>query len=383
MKARNLILAPLLVMVLLTLLVGSTAYQQTLNWENGLTQAALDISRSVILNNIHWRLQRIERDLSEHPDQAETTWKEVQREVLVLDKIQHQDATAGQEQPLSVPFKAILQMPAPTKGNLHALLQSDSFSPNLDQVDRLKDLQQKAEWMTKLITASMVFLGLVLAALTVYDLDRLFQRLTYSRDLHIQLQEEERRRIAQDLHDSVVQELIDLKRHYNPDKVDTIIHNLRGVCHNLKPQVLDDLGLAAALGFLADDLRQAGIPQVHVTMDEEGLAQLPQQYELPLFRVMQELCSNIKRHAQATQVRLSIVYNPNESPVLSGYVNDNGTGFDPEKTNTTTSMGLAGVQERIQQVGGKLMIHSQPGQGSKFHFTILVKTHDSPKRIPA
>lgn len=382
MKARNLILAPLLVMILLTLLVGGTAYQQTLNWENGVTRTANDISKLIILNNIHWGLQKIERDLTEHPDQVQPTWRELQREVLILIKLQHENNTLGQDEVLSVPFKAILQIPQPTATSLQALLKSDFFSPSLDQVEQLKALQQKAEWMTKLITASMVFLGLVLATLTVYDLDRLFQRLTHSRDLHINLQEDERRRIAQDLHDGVVQELIDLKRHYSPEKVDAIIHNLRGVCHNLKPQVLDDLGLAAALGFLADDLRQVGIPQVHVTMDEEGLAQLPQQYELPLFRVMQELCSNIKHHAQATQVRLSIVYNPSESPVLSGYVSDNGTGFDPEKTNTTTSMGLAGVQERIQQIGGKLMIHSQPGQGSKFQFTIPVKTHDTPKRIP-
>jgi signal transduction histidine kinase len=382
MKARNLILAPLLVMVLLTLLVGGTAYQQTLDWEKGVSRAANDISKLIILSNIHWGLRQIEQDLAEHPEQAQLTWRELQREVLMLVKLQHQDNMTEQEQPLSVPFKAILKMQKPTKANLHALLQGDFFYPNLDQVDRLKALQQTAGWMTTLITASMVFLGLILATLTVYDLDRLFQRLTHSRDLHIQLQEEERRRIAQDLHDGVVQELIDLKRHYNPNKVDTIIHNLRGICHNLKPQVLDDLGLAAALEFLADDLRQAGISQVHVSLEEEGLAQLPQQYELPLFRVVQELCSNIKHHAQATQARLNIVYNPNESPLLRGYVSDNGTGFDPQ-TISMTSMGIRGVQERLQQLNGKFTIHSQLGQGSKCQFSIPIQTHDPSQRKPA
>jgi two-component system sensor histidine kinase DegS len=140
--------------------------------------------------------------------------------------------------------------------------------------------------------------------------------------------------------------------------------------------------LAPALEFLADDLRQAGIPQVQITLDEQGLAHLPRQYELPLFRVMQELCSNIKHHAHATQVRLTIAYNPSESPMLSGSVSDNGTGFDLAKTSTT-GMGLTGVRERIQQVDGKLTMHSQPGQGSKFHFLIPVKPHDSKKQKPA
>jgi signal transduction histidine kinase len=219
---------------------------------------------------------------------------------------------------------------------------------------------------------SMIVLGLVLTAITATDLDQLFQKLSRSRDLNIQLQEEERRRLAQELHDGVVQELIDLKRQYSPDKVEQVIDNLRRVCHNLKPQILEDLGLCAALRFLADDLRQAGIAQVHINLDEAGLAQLPKAYELPLFRVIQELCANLKRHAKASRVNLAISYNPQESPALSGYVSDNGQGFDP-KTIAVTSMGLAGIKERIQQMDGQLHIHSKPGQGAKFQWTIPVK----------
>jgi signal transduction histidine kinase len=381
MQSRNFILAPLLVMVLLTFLVGGTAYQQTLHWESAVTRASNDISQLVILNNIRWGLDRVARDLADHSEQAQDTWQELQHEVWVLMKLQ-QDNASAQDESISAPLRAILQMPHPTEASLRVLRRNNFFSPSLDQVDQLKALQHEAEWVTRLITVSMVILGLVLAGLTVYDVDRLFRRLAHSRDLHIRLQEEERRRIAQDLHDGVVQELVDLKRHYSPDKVDAVIHNLRRVCHNLKPQVLDDLGLPSALEFLADDLRQAGIPQVHITLDEEGLAQLPQQYELPLFRVMQELCSNIKHHAQATQVRLTIAYNPNESPMLSGTVSDNGKGFDPKKAHAS-GMGLTGVRERIQQVDGKFTLHSQPGQGSKCQFLIPVKPHDIPQQSNA
>jgi signal transduction histidine kinase len=362
MNARNLILAPLLVMILLTFLVGGT-------------RTANNINKLVILNNIQWGLRKIQRDLPIDPQQAETTWHELQREVVVLSRLNQNEPSAMQE-PLSVPLQTLLQTPHPTPANIQALLQSDFFSLSLEQVDQLKNLQQEAERVTRLVTLSMLILGLVLTLVTVYEVDRLFQRLTRSRDLHIKLQEEERRRIAQDLHDGVVQELIDLKRHYSPEKMNAVIDNLRRVCHNLKPQLLEDLGLAAALEFLADELRQSGIANVLVTLDEEGLSQLPKGYELPLFRVVQELCSNIKHHAQATQVRITVAYNPSEGTTLSGTISDNGKGFDPRKS-TGKGMGLTGVRERIQQVGGKLNIQSQPGQGSKFHFVIPIK-QDTP-----
>jgi signal transduction histidine kinase len=371
MKTRILILAPLLVMVLLTFLVGGTAYQQTLNWEKGVTQATNNISRLVILNNIQWGLRKMKRELTENPEQAKATWQEMQREVLVLLKLRPQNTDTLEDLPMPS-LQKILQTQKPTQADLKILLKSELLALSLDQVNELKYLQTQAEWVTRLMTVSMIILGLVLTILTAYDLDRMIQQLARSRDLNIRLQEEERRRIAQDLHDGVVQELVDLKRNYEPQKVDNVINNLRRVCHNLKPQVLEDLGLAAALEFLADDLRQEGITNVQITLDEDGLAQLPKHYELPLFRVVQELCSNIKHHAQATQVNMTIAYNPMESPALSGFIGDNGKGFNPNLIHAK-GMGLTGVKERIQQVEGTLKIQSKVGQGSQFHFIIPVK----------
>ena len=133
---------------------------------------------------------------------------------------------------------------------------------------------------------------------------------------------------------------------------------------------MEDLGLSAALEFLADDLRQADIA-VQLNLDEEGLALLPRDYELPLFRVVQELFSNIKHHARATSSSLTLVYNPEESPMLRGYVKDNGQGFDPQLAHK--GMGLAGVRERVEQLGGRLVVESAPGTGSAFQFMIPVK----------
>lgn len=379
MNARTQILAPLLVMILLTFLVGGTAYQQILNWEKGVGRVANHVSELVILNNIHWGLRKVQRELVENPEQAQLTWLELQKESRMLTTLPVSTNEKTSATPQATLLYAALANEQPQPKQIQALLNSDFLTLNLDIVKQLNTLEADAESVTRLVTVSMIILGLVLTALTATDLDKLFQKLANSRDLNIQLQEEERRRIAQELHDGVVQELIDLKRQYSTEKVEQVINNLRRVCHNLKPQVLEDLGLSAALQFLADDLRQAGIESVKVNLDEAGLAQLPKSYELPLFRVIQELCSNLKRHAHASRVNLAISYNPAESPVLSGYVSDNGQGFDP-KNIAVSSMGLAGLTERIQQMDGQLNITSQPGQGAQFQWTIPVKCNAAKPR---
>lgn len=358
-------------MVLLTFLVGGTAYQQTVAWETGVRKVIGNVSRIVILSNMRWGIRKIQREQAQNPEQAQTDWDEIYREALILSELEQQE-NPETGKPVSPLLQSILKNPTLSPNLIDSLSQSEFFSFGLEQLGDLQTLQAEAQRVTQWVTISMIILGLVLTGITAYDLERLIRQLARSRDLNIKLQEEERRRIAQELHDGVVQELIDLKRNYTPDKVDAVVNNLRRVCHNLKPQVLEDLGLAAALEFLVDDLRQFGIANVRFNVDETDLSQLPKQYELPLFRVSQELCSNIKRHAQASQVQITVAYNPAESGILSGSISDNGIGFDPQLTRSE-GMGLAGVQERIRQMGGTLTVHSEPEQGSRFQFIIPVK----------
>ena len=374
MNTRSHIVAPLLVMILLTLLVGGSAYQQIKTWENGIKRVTSHISELVILNHMHWGLRKVLHELTDSPEQAQANWQELQKESRMLATL----STSANDQPeLSTQtalISSVLKHPQPQAAQIRSLLKNDALAFNLDVVKQLNALEQDAEFVTRTITLSMIILGLVLTTITARDLEKLFQKLARSRDLNIQLQEDERRRLAQELHDGVVQELVDLKRNYSPEKIEQVIHNLRRVCHNLKPQILEDLGLPAAIQFLADDLQQSGIEDVKLNLDETGLASLPKQYELPLFRVIQELCSNLKHHAQASRVNIAISYNPQESPILSGYVSDNGKGFDPNAI-LSTSMGIAGIKDRIQQMGGNLYINSQPAQGSQFQWIIPVKRH--------
>jgi signal transduction histidine kinase len=377
MSTRNQILAPLLVMVLMTLLVGGTAYQQIATWEEGIKKVANHISEMVILNNIQAGLRQVRHELTANPEQALVTWRELQQESRMLAAL----SMASSDEPHPV-IKAsmlytALEQPKPSSKQVKLLLKNDFLALNLDIVKQLNALGRDAERVTWLITCSMLVLGVLLTLITARDFERLFRKLARSRDLNTQIQEEERRRLAQELHDGAIQELIDLKRNFNAknqstEQIEQVIHTLRRICHNLKPQVLEDLGLPAALHFLADDLRQAGIAEVNFNLDEAELAHLPKTYELPIFRVIQELCSNLKRHAHASRVNMAISYNPDESPMISGYVSDNGQGFDPKQI-PPGHMGLTGLQERIQQMQGQFQISSQPGHGAQFQWIIPVK----------
>jgi signal transduction histidine kinase len=358
-------------MLLLTVLVGVTACEQAVRWEHGVQQVVDNITQLLIRNNIRNELKNIQQNL-DNPEQSRLTWQEVQRESQMLYALL-QKSDAASEHDFRASLQYILNIQNPTSKQLDLLVSNPIFQFRIYELDKLDELQDNARQVTIMVTLSMLVLGLLLTLVTVYDLDKLFQKLARSRDLNIQIQEKERHRIAQELHDGVVQELIDLKRNYQPEKIDQLLHNLRRVCHDLKPQVLDDLGLSSAIEFLVEDLRQSGPLKVDLYLDREELAQLPKSYELPIFRVIQELCSNIKHHAKATEASIRILYNPQESPLLRGYVTDNGCGFESVAI-ASGKMGLTGIQERIRQVDGQFKMESTLNKGSQFQWMIPVKT---------
>ena len=133
------------------------------------------------------------------------------------------------------------------------------------------------------------------------------------------------------------------------------------------------MGLAAAIDFLADDLHEHGVGHVAITVDRDELAKLPKRYELPIFRVIQELFSNVRQHAKAANVTLTVVYHKDESPMLRIYVRDDGVGFDP-KNPPRKGLGLTGIQERIHQLDGRITIESSAGHGSQIQILIPVDT---------
>jgi signal transduction histidine kinase len=237
----------------------------------------------------------------------------------------------------------------------------------------LSSFLEKRTYITLLSTVCISALGGILIVITGLDLLRLVRALRDSRDLNLEIQEAERRRIAQDLHDDVIQRLIEINRTLSLEqqsrfKVETLIHSIRRICQNLKPHTLEDLGLKAALESLVGDLSQNSTIQYF--FEEENLEKLPKPYELPVFRLIQEGLNNTQKHSQANKARVQIVYDCEESQTLRVYIEDNGQGFSLQ--NSVKGMGLMGLKERIDRLSGRMMIDSQPGKGCKLQFIIPV-----------
>lgn len=213
--------------------------------------------------------------------------------------------------------------------------------------------------------------------------DKLRRSLEQLRALTNYLQyvrEEERTRIAREVHDELGQALTGLKldmswlaarvaRNAKPvqEKVKTMVHHIdetiqtvRRIATELRPGILDSLGLAAALEWQANEFQsRAGIPcHVAATVDD---SQLPQELATVFFRIYQEALTNIIRHANATRVDVRLA---EQDGVLVLTVRDNGRGISEEEIANTRSIGLVGMRERAMLIGGDITLEGAPGKGT-------------------
>ncbi len=198
------------------------------------------------------------------------------------------------------------------------------------------------------------------------------------------IQEEERRRIARELHDETSQSLASLAASLeavvgmlpaNVDKAKAesrkaqalsigILDEIHKLIYELRPTLLDDLGLVAAARWLADNnLGVAGVTVNFKTVGRES--RLPPQLEATLFRVIQEAVNNIAKHAHAKNVGISLHFSKS---VIGVHVRDDGKGFDVQEALSSKDrprgLGLLGMKERIELVNGSLTIRSHPGSGT-------------------
>jgi len=200
----------------------------------------------------------------------------------------------------------------------------------------------------------------------------------------IATQEEERRRIARELHDETSQSLASLvvglkaaqaALSIDPARSEEILLGLRAsvsqtvkelhnIIYDLRPTLLDDLGLIPALRWYAGSrLEACGI---EVELEVEGSARrLPPEVETVLFRIAQEAVTNVVRHAGASRVRLGLRFGAEEVAI---HVRDNGRGFEARETMDAKverqGFGLLGIQERATLLGGRFEVQSQPGKGT-------------------
>jgi two-component system sensor histidine kinase UhpB len=200
----------------------------------------------------------------------------------------------------------------------------------------------------------------------------------------ITAQEEERRRIARELHDETSQALTTLiinlslaEKNLPPELAETrealratrrlasqTLEDVRKLVYNLRPTALDDLGLVPALRWYArNHLDKIG---VQVRLEAKGCTErLSPQVETTIFRIAQEAINNIAKHAQARNARLSLGMKDSRITLM---VEDDGRGFDVDEVLCSTEerrLGLFGIEERVALLGGTFHIESQPGHGTR------------------
>jgi PAS domain S-box-containing protein len=199
----------------------------------------------------------------------------------------------------------------------------------------------------------------------------------------MQVQEEERSRLARDLHDEVGQLLTALKidlqdiqhgevmdSRFSPltdslELVDRLLTQVRTLALDLRPSLLDDLGLVSALRWYAN--RQATRNGWTLSLSVEGMdGRVPAPIEVTCFRVAQEALTNIAKYARAKTINLALCRQNGEVTLV---IQDDGVGFDVmqarRRAQDGKSIGLLGMEERVRLAGGRLLISSAPGEGTR------------------
>jgi signal transduction histidine kinase len=204
--------------------------------------------------------------------------------------------------------------------------------------------------------------------------------------------EEEQRRIARDLHDGIGQSLTSLLLGLRAaaevptlEEARTRLGELRGIttslleevrrlAHNLRPSVLDDLGLAAVLERYAADYTQAHGIAVDVVAPDLAWARLPAEVETALYRIAQETLTNVLKHAAAKAVSLVVRREPSGVHLT---VEDDGRGFDNDALlqlpGAGKGLGLLDIRERAALLNGSFALDSRPGSGTTVHVCIPLR----------
>jgi signal transduction histidine kinase len=269
--------------------------------------------------------------------------------------------------------------------SIDSLTESKMEAESLNKVLRLKDRARIKEFEK----ASTTFETQMLAAKNAEEALRILSHHL------VEGQESERLKISRDLHDSVNQMLtaVKIKIHgiikksggMNGSKslagdleninkmLNDSINEIRRITKNLRPGMIDDLGLDIALKSLIDEFRERNKIRLTYTGNKID-GKLSKDSELTVYRVIQEALQNIEKHSEAKQVNIQLKL---DKSMLSLVIKDNGKGFKPEgnfKSNIAKKkFGLISMKERVESVGGRLEIKSKIPNGTKIMIEIPVK----------
>jgi PAS domain S-box-containing protein len=208
------------------------------------------------------------------------------------------------------------------------------------------------------------------------------------------VRESERTRIAREIHDELGSLLVALKLDVNwlnkrvEDRaplvekcqgmgrlIDTAVDNVGRIITDLRPSILDHQGLWAALAWQAQEIISSAELQSDVQIHIGADVAAPERSQATaIFRIFQEILSNVARHSRARTIQIRVLVDPPPEPVLYIEVRDDGVGATHEQLNSPQSYGVAGMRERAAHLGGRLSIDGLPGQGTVVKLVMPLKT---------
>jgi signal transduction histidine kinase len=270
----------------------------------------------------------------------------------------------------------------------------DSYDQTREQAEKLRHYQMLLE---KDLAAQDTLNQQLIDQLAqqVEALDQANQALQEAHRRLMSEREDERKRLARELHDQVIQDLLSLNyqleeieaqqdltdpqqaraeqtqtaslREELPDVrqgIRELVEDLRQICGNLRPPTIDSLGLGAALQSFSRDWSERTGVDLSLELDER-LGRLPEAIELSIFRIVQESLNNVGKHARASEVRVSL--QPTSPRTLLVSICDNGSGlpedFDLNSLYAEGHYGLVGISERVALLGGRLRLQNQSEGG--------------------
>jgi two-component system NarL family sensor kinase len=264
-------------------------------------------------------------------------------------------------------------------------LYLDDVDAALAKVDaqQSRNIQTTMWWIAGLAALSALVVGTSGLALNVSESRVADAKLKVLAQRVVDSQETERARLSRDLHDGISQWLVSIKLQIeagvirlagNPEQqqkarasfehtaeeLNKVLGEVRRISHDLRPALLDDLGLAAALEHLAQEFSQhSGMPVAFASSG--AVERLPQVVGTVLFRIAQEALTNIEKHAGARRISLSLSLSRGlRRKLLTLAIQDDGAGFDTEDvaTHPQRGIGLRNMMERLDAIGGTLHITS-------------------------
>lgn len=259
----------------------------------------------------------------------------------------------------------------------------DDVEQTLRQLDARAetDIRETMAWIGVIAAISILLVAASGLALNISEHREADAKLRQLAQRVVQSQEEERARLSRELHDGIGQLLVSVKLVLEAaanrirlapsegasvapilgmalNRLDSAFNEVRRVSRNLRPALLDDLGLYAALQHLAREMQAGSTLRVEVTQTGQP-RELADEQATALFRIAQEALTNVERHAHASRVDVELEFSPSATRLT---VRDNGTGFDVARMqhDPQRGIGLRNLRERMAALGGQFDIVSMP-----------------------